>query len=233
MGEHSGIQANARHATRELIMRINPFFYGILVLSIFLGTIFGFQAAGVWSVSGKLIADGTPIQPSAADVDTIKGWMDLEQITTTYDVPLAEILEQFDLPADTPTATAIKDLESDLFSVTELRAWLLNRIGSEQQDESDTASGLVPPTTTTSVSTPIPETPPINPTPTLHVAADQIITGRTTFQDLLDWGIPRETIQVIIGDDLPSASLVIKDYVTQKGLDFLPIKTGLQEALDR
>ncbi len=214
-------------------MRINPFFYGLLVLSIFLGTIFGFQAAGVWSVSGKLTAGGAPMQPSAADVDTIKGWMTLEQITTTYNVPLSEILEQFDLPADTPAVTAIKDLESDLFSVTELRAWLLTRIGSEQQDESDTTSGSVPPPTTTSVSTPIPGTPSMNPTPTPHVAADRIITGRTTFQDLLDWGIPRESIQAIIGDDLPSASLVIKDYVIQKGLEFLPIKTGLQEALDR
>jgi hypothetical protein len=49
----------------------------------------------------------------------------------------------------------------------------------------------------------------------------------------LDWGIRRETIQWVIGDDLPPATIVIKDHVTQKGLEFLPIKTGLQEALDR
>jgi hypothetical protein len=30
----------------------------------------------------------------------------------------------FDLPADTQSATALKDLESDLFSVTAMRDWL-------------------------------------------------------------------------------------------------------------
>ncbi len=113
-------------------MRLNPIVYGILVLFVFLGTILGFQAAGFWSVSGKLTAAGDTQQPSAVDVNTIKGWMTLEQITATYDVPLAEILRQFDLPADTPAATAIKDLESDLFSVTELRTWLLIRIGESR-----------------------------------------------------------------------------------------------------
>jgi hypothetical protein len=214
-------------------MRIQPFIYGILVLSVFLGTIFSFQAAGFWSVSGKLTADGDAVQPSTMDVNTIKGWMTLEQITATYDVPLVEILKQFDLPSDTPAATAIKDLESDLFSVTELRAWLPNRIGTEPGDETYTSSGLVSTPTATPISTPSPEMPSATPFSTVHVTTDRTITGKTTFQDLLDWGVPRETIQVIIGDDLPSASIVIKNYVTQKGTDFLPIKTGLQEALDR
>jgi hypothetical protein len=39
-------------------------------------------------------------------------------------VPLPEILAAFDLPADTPPATALKDLESDQFSVPALREWL-------------------------------------------------------------------------------------------------------------
>jgi hypothetical protein len=107
-----------------MIMRIHPIIYGVLVLSIFLGTILGFQAAGFWSVSGKLTANGEAVQPAAADVNSIKGWMTLEQITATYNVSLTEILERFDLPRDTPASTPLKDLESDIFSVTELRAWL-------------------------------------------------------------------------------------------------------------
>lgn len=39
-------------------MRIHPILYGILVVSVFLGIILGFQAAGVWSISGKVGADG-------------------------------------------------------------------------------------------------------------------------------------------------------------------------------
>jgi hypothetical protein len=108
-------------------MRISPTLFGILVLVIFLGTILGFQAAGVWSVSGKT-KDGQAVQPSVDDVETIKGWMTLEQISTAYNVPLAELLAQFSLPADTPASTAIKDMESDTFSADELRTWLLERM---------------------------------------------------------------------------------------------------------
>ena len=108
-------------------MKINPFVYGAVVLVIFLGVIFGFQGAGVWSTSGKVDVSGKGIQPSAADVNTIKGWMTLEQVSTTFNAPVAEILSAFNLPADTPSSTALKDLESDTFDITGLRTWLQNR----------------------------------------------------------------------------------------------------------
>ncbi|MFZ6030819.1 MAG: hypothetical protein ACOYYS_24195 [Chloroflexota bacterium] len=108
-------------------MRINPYIYGFLVLIIFLGTIVSFQAAGIWSVSGKTTGDGKAVQPKASDVSTIKGWMTLEQIATAYNIPVVEILSEFSLPADTPASTALKDLESDDFSVTALRLWLQSR----------------------------------------------------------------------------------------------------------
>jgi hypothetical protein len=73
-------------------MRIKPYYFGILVLAIFLGTILAFQAAGIWSVSGKITGSGEVVQPSADDVNIIKGWMTLDQIVTTYNVPLAELL---------------------------------------------------------------------------------------------------------------------------------------------
>ena len=108
-------------------MKINPFVYGVIVLVVFLGVIFGFQGAGIWSTSGKVGASGERIQPSAADVNTIKGWMTLEQVSTTFNAPVAEILSAFNLPADTPASTALKDLESDTFDIPALRTWLQNR----------------------------------------------------------------------------------------------------------
>ena len=109
-------------------MRINPIIYGVFVLIIFFGVILGFQAAGIWSTSGKVTASGEQAQPSAADVNTIKGWMTLKQISTTFNVPLVDILKAFDLPSDTPPTTALKDLESDKFDVTALRDWLQSRM---------------------------------------------------------------------------------------------------------
>jgi len=121
-------------------MRVNPFIYGAVVLVIFLGIILGFQKAGIWSISGKVTSGGEVVQPSAADVNTIKGWMTLEQVSTTFNVSVADILKQFELPADTPPSTAIKDLETDLFSVTELRNWLQSRLPPAQPTASDSTT---------------------------------------------------------------------------------------------
>jgi hypothetical protein len=108
-------------------MKINPFVYGIVVLLFFLGIIIGFQQVGVWSTSGKVTGSGQQVQPSATDVNTIKGWMTIEQVSTTFGVPVTEILFAFDLPANTPATTALKDLESDAFDIPSLRTWLQER----------------------------------------------------------------------------------------------------------
>jgi hypothetical protein len=214
-------------------MRINPFIFGILTLAIFMGTILGFQAAGIWSVSGKVTADGQAIQPSSADVNSIKGWMTMEQITTTYNVPLEELRAHFDLPADTPASTAIKDLESDLFSVTNLRTWLQARQDGNSGAPVENSPTPVDPTATPEPVTVQPVVEPPAPTATVHAAPARTITGKTTFQELLDWGVSKEAIQKVVGGSLPPGTTVIKDYVTGKGLEFSSIKTGLQAEVDQ
>jgi hypothetical protein len=209
-------------------MRINPYLYGVFVLVIFLGVILGLQAAGIWSVSGKVTGGGDAVQPSAGDVNTIKGWMTLEQIVTAYNVPLVDLLAQFNLPADTPISTAIKDLESDTFSVTELRAWLVSRQGPVEPGA--TAAPVQPATATPIV---LPTEGVAAPLPTEHVALEKTITGKTTFQELLDWGVPEDAIRQVIGVDLPALSTVIKDYVTQQGTEFSSVKSALQIEVDK
>ena len=209
-------------------MRIKPYIFGILVLVVFLGTILAFQTAGIWAISGKTTSSGEAVQPSADDVDTIKGWMTLDQITAAYNVPLADLLAQFNFPADTPASTAIKDLESDLFSVTNLRDWLLSRM-QPAQPESSTAP-VEQATPIPVVETTEPETTSL---PTAHVAADKTVTGKTTFQELLDWGVPEDAIRQVIGGDLPAPTTVIKDFVTLKGMDFPTIKAALQAEVDK
>ena len=209
-------------------MKINPVLYGTLVVMTFFGIIFGFQTTGLWSTSGKVSGSGEAIQPLADDVNSIKGWMTLEQISTIYNVPVSELLSNFNLPADTLPSTAIKDLENDTFEVTALREWLLSRNAP----------------TETVQSTNIPITNPRNPTdiPQLQITATQTvtdhvvtpgtITGKTTFQELFDWGVPVDVVQKIIGGNLPDPSEVIKDYITTQGLEFSTIKTQLQIEVD-
>jgi hypothetical protein len=109
-------------------MRLNSFVYGIFAISIFLGTVLVAQASGYWSVSGKMSGTGEKIEATGANVDEIKGWMTIGDVAQAYNVPLDEILAAFELPADTPPSVQLKSLESDTFSVGNLRAWLGERM---------------------------------------------------------------------------------------------------------
>lgn len=209
-------------------MRIHPLIYGGLVVTLFLGVISGFQRAGIWSVSGKITSEGTAVQPSQTDISTIKGWMTLEQITSTYQVPLADLLTQFDLPADTAPATAIKDLESDVFSVTHLRTWLQSRDGAAG------VSGENNPLATPALTAlPAPTSTPPMAASRESGADEKILTGKTTFQDLLNWGVSKEAIREVLGADLPAPAMAIKDFVISQGLEFSTVKTRLQTEVDR
>jgi hypothetical protein len=69
---------------------------------------------------------------------------------------------------------------------------------------------------------------------TEHAVPDRTITGKTTFQNLLDWGMSREKIEQICGFPPPSASnTLIKDAVNTDGGSFPSVKTALQADLDQ
>jgi hypothetical protein len=210
-------------------MTIKPFVFGVLVLVIFEGMILGFQKVGIWSVSGKVTRDGQAVQPAAGDVDSIKGWMTLEQVSTAFDVPLQELLVAFNLPVDTPASTALKDMESDTFSVEGLRDWLQSRAQPAQPE------GNVEPAQDHPVPMPtaVPTEPAAAPESSEHIAPDRMVTGKTTFQDLLDWGVEQAAIEEVIGGALPPLPTLVKDYVTQQGVPFSEVKSALQAKVDQ
>jgi hypothetical protein len=70
------------------------------------------------------------------------------------------------------------------------------------------------------------------PDATEHVAPVGTITGKTTFQQLMDMGLNKEAIQTVIGEPVPDAAMPIKDYASGKGLEFSTLKTELQSKLD-
>jgi hypothetical protein len=61
----------------------------VLVLIVFWGIKIGFQKAGVWSTSGKVNSTGELVQPSSGEVNAIKGLMTFDQVSTTFNIPLA------------------------------------------------------------------------------------------------------------------------------------------------
>lgn len=109
--------------------RIPPVAYGLLVVAVFAGAIGLGMATGTFQTSGRTTAGGERVAPQGQTVTEIKGWMAVGDVAAAWKVPLAEMLAAFALPADTPSTTALKDMESDLFSVTTLRDWLEARRG--------------------------------------------------------------------------------------------------------
>lgn len=65
-----------------------------------------------------------------------------------------------------------------------------------------------------------------------HEAEAYKIAGKTTFQNLLDWGVKQEDIEKTIGQSLPSANLLIKDWAAAEGLSFSTLKSQLQALVD-
>lgn len=114
-------------------MRVNPFVYGILILTLFFGVIGGAKAAGFWSISGRMTSAGSKVLPTGAS-GGMKGWMTLDDVSAAYKVPVAEMLAALNIPANTPGTTQIKSLESDTFSTADLRAWLAARAGRQRRE---------------------------------------------------------------------------------------------------
>jgi hypothetical protein len=66
-----------------------------------------------------------------------------------------------------------------------------------------------------------------------HVKPDKLVNGQTSFQDLLNWGVRRETLETILGDKLPAPLTKVKDYAAQKGLEFSRLKNAFQVEVDK
>ena len=65
-----------------------------------------------------------------------------------------------------------------------------------------------------------------------HTPEANKVGGKTTFQNLVDWGVKQEDIEKVIGQDLPAANLIIKDWATSQGLTFSSLKDQLQALVD-
>ncbi len=63
--------------------------------------------------------------------------------------------------------------------------------------------------------------------------SERMIKGKTTFQEVLDWGVPKETIETILGMEMPNPLTKVKDFCAEKGLDFETIKPALQAEADK
>jgi hypothetical protein len=81
--------------------------------------------------------------------------------------------------------------------------------------------------------------PVIEPTPVLaetHVPTtteEYTVRGKTTFGELIAWGVPQDVIEQSIGAPMPDRAMTVKDYASANGLDFETLKPALQAEVDK
>ena len=72
------------------------------------------------------------------------------------------------------------------------------------------------------------------PTETSSTTSEEYtVKGKTTFGELITWGVPQEVIEQLIGAQMPDPAMTLKDYASSKGLDFETLKTALQAEVDK
>lgn len=64
-------------------------------------------------------------------------------------------------------------------------------------------------------------------------STERIIKGKTTFKDLLDWGVSQETIEEIISGPMPNPLTNVKAHCDEQGLYFGDIKVAIQAEIDK
>ena len=195
------------------------------------------------------------------DPADIRGSYTFGEISDLFQIPLKDLNAAFGLPAGKDQAVfAVKDLETlfadlpveigtssmrmfvafynglpfDLTAAGETwllapAAQILTERGKMTPDQADflAAHTYADPTAGATEPAAEPET-----AATEHVAEPGTVTGATTFQDLLDWGVSQADIEKIIGAAMPDPATVVKDFVTQNGLSFSTVKAALQAAVD-
>ncbi len=134
----------------------------------------------------------------------------------------------FDLSDDIYLPESAAELLKGQNLTPEQAAYLENHTILVSAAESDSPQPASAPTAE-SPSEPAPAT------ETTHAAeeSDRTIKGKTTFGEILNWGVPRETVEAIIGGPIPAPSITPKDYCLEKGLSFEDIKTRLQAEVDK
>jgi hypothetical protein len=66
-----------------------------------------------------------------------------------------------------------------------------------------------------------------------HTPEDRLVSGKTTFQNLLDWGVPQTAIEGILGGSMPAPATSIRDHASAQGLEFSTLKGAFQAEVDK
>jgi hypothetical protein len=232
----------------------------IILLAIFGGITFS-SAMGWWvTESTKVPVTFTEGEfAGQANPADIRGSYTFGDIANSFDVTPEILAQAFGVTGGDPAAFAIKELEAiyldsgyeiGTISVRLFVAWYtgvpFDTTGQEiflprSAAELLLAKGNLSPDQVTyleahtvEVGMPTQEKAPATPVAaSTTTSAETTIKGKTTFGELLAWGVPQAVIEQIIGGPLPDPAMTLKDYATAQGLDFETLKSALQAEVDK
>jgi len=230
----------------------------VIVLVILFGGILFSSAMGWWlTESTKEAATFTGGEfaglPNPAD---IRGSYTFGDVEKNFDVPAATLAQAFSVTTDDPSSFGVKDLETIYadqefeIGTASVRLFVALYTGLPYEIVDDlylpkravemlkSHVTLTPEQVTyldahaivlEGMSAPAPQTEEHTETE----STDRIIKGKTTFQEVLDWGVSQETIEAILGGPMPNPLTKVKDHCLEVGLNFEEVKPAIQAEIDK
>jgi hypothetical protein len=232
-------------------------------------TIFGgiaiASAMGWWATeSSKVpVAFSEGEYAGQANPADIRGSYTFGDISNSFDVAPAVLVQAFGVQTDDPAAFAVKELES-LYAdsgfeigTTSIRLFVayytglpLDTTGQEiylprSATELLLAKNNLTPeqlaylekyTAVLGTANPVPAVTPAATSASNESAAsstEYTVKGKTTFGELVQWGVPQQTIETLIGASLPDPAMTLRDYASANGLNFETLKPALQAEVDK
>lgn len=238
-------------------MRIKHWAVAVLSLVVIFGTVFVTSMMGVWKTTNTKepakFKDGAfagEYNPS-----DIRGSYTFGEVSDLFDIPIAELGGAFGVENGKEATFACKDLESIYLAAKEAgkevgtgsvqlfvalytglpidlaegnflpqpAQQILLDAGKMNQEQIDYLAGhLVP----TEVATDTPVS-------AVETEGEPLIKGSTTFNEMIALGVSKEEIETAIGAKISDTSKIIREFCTEKGLEFATVKTQIQTLVEQ
>lgn len=114
-------------ALRGVAVGARKYAYVVGMLAAFFAVIIAAQAGGYWIDKQGVTASGDIVVISnAQDIDEIKGWMKMSDVSSAYGFSLPELYQHFNIPPDTSPELTFNDVKPIVkgFSADEVKIWL-------------------------------------------------------------------------------------------------------------
>lgn len=243
-------------------MKLSSKILGIIIIGLLFGGIVVSDQLGLWqtesSKQAAVFSEGE--FAGMADPADIRGSYTLDDVTKNFGIPAEILADAFNVPAENVGSFAIKELENIYESSSveigtasvRLFVALYNDLPYDLSGEEtflpqeaveilktrtltnerlDYLTSHTAATTQPEINAEVLAQPTSTPT---AESTDETVKGKTTFAEILGWGVSKDMIEQVLGAPMPGdAQMTIKDFASAEELDFETIKTSLQTLVDQ